>query len=76
MEPENHLFEKGNHLPNLHFGFHVDFQGCIYIQYLDLPNICEKTLPFGGVFVLFGNEKHTNFYTHTWKIQVCSICTI
>ena len=26
MEPENHLFEKENHLPNLHFGFHVNFQ--------------------------------------------------
>ena len=29
LEPENHLFEKENHLPNLHdFGFHVNFQGC------------------------------------------------
>ena len=25
MEPENHLFEKENHLPNLQFGFHVTF---------------------------------------------------
>ena len=30
MEPENHLFEKENHLPNLHdFGFHVNFWGTI-----------------------------------------------
>ena len=29
MEPENHLFEKGNHLPNLHFWVqNVNFQGC------------------------------------------------
>ncbi len=27
-KPENHLFDKGNHLPNLHFcWFHVNFQG-------------------------------------------------
>ena len=25
MEPENHLFEKENHLPNLQLGFHVTF---------------------------------------------------
>ena len=31
METDNHLFEKGNHLPNLHFlGFHVNFQGGYY----------------------------------------------
>ena len=33
MEPENHLFDMGNHLPKLHFfGLHVSFQGCIYLQ--------------------------------------------
>ena len=32
MEPENHLFEKENHLPNLHFlGSMINFQGCIHI---------------------------------------------
>ena len=25
MQPENRLFEKENHLPNLHFGFNVNF---------------------------------------------------
>ena len=30
MEPENHLFEKENHLNQTSiFGFHVNFQGCI-----------------------------------------------
>ncbi len=30
MEPENHLFEKENHLPNLHFEVPaVSFPGCI-----------------------------------------------
>ncbi len=28
MEPKNHPIEKENHLPNLHFGFHVNFPGC------------------------------------------------
>ena len=33
MEPENHLFEKENHLPNLQFflRFHVDFPECTNI---------------------------------------------
>ena len=31
MEPKNQPIERENHLPNLHFGFHVNFPGCIYI---------------------------------------------
>ena len=28
MEPKNQPIERENHLPNLHFGFHVNFPGC------------------------------------------------
>ena len=28
IEPENHLFEKEHHLPNLRFGYHTNCQRC------------------------------------------------
>ena len=28
LEPKNQPIEKENHLPNLHFGFHVNLPGC------------------------------------------------
>ena len=35
MEPENHLFEKENHLNQTSiFGFHVNFQGCSFQRIL------------------------------------------
>ena len=42
MEPKNHPIEKECHLSNLHFGFHVNFQGC---RWFTLPETNTSHLP-------------------------------
>ena len=48
IEPENHLFEKENHLPNLHLRFHVGFLWCIHKMQTLNTNLI--TLPAPSAF--------------------------
>jgi len=45
LEPENHLFEKENHLPSTStFGFHVSFQGVRLIETKGVSPLDAKLL--------------------------------
>ena len=52
MEPENHHLEKEYHLPNLHFWFHVNFQGSIVGSSFLLMRRHDRTdvSPKGGLY--------------------------
>ena len=66
MEPENHLFEKENHLPNLHFGGSMlIFQGCILLSYLN------SATPIKGLVLWIGVSD--SFGALSW--QAALICT-
>ena len=56
MEPKNQPIERENHLPNLHFGFHVNFPGCNLI------------FVFDSLLWAHGTETDRNFIAGTGRI--------
>ena len=73
MEPENHLFEKENHLPTIHFqGRTVKLRGCTFsnvlsldVQLFDAWNMFQKRY-FSQMDPNGGNG---SIHTHRKKIQ-------
>ena len=59
MEPENHLFEKGNHLPNLHFfGSMSIFRGVVVFYQIWRVILPVLIFSFASLMIGTSSEKH------------------
>ena len=77
MEPENHSFEKENHLPNLHFSFpfHVNFRGCDAWRFWKMGQPPQDLLLLGSLSPLnhdYGSTVRYFFLNNLSMLLTCN----